>query len=117
MKIIPETKKYEDVKRIRRISYCYLHGNLQNDAGYDIFGFLDFIADVPVDKIDGEYYIEPGIIEDGIYPCEFEGKACTFFYWNNKQRPGGHGGLVVYNDDKDAYEEAKECYNNKTIFL
>lgn len=116
MKIIPETEKYKDVKGVRRISYCYLHGALQNEVDYDIFGFLDFI-DVPIDKDSGEYYIEPNAIEDGIYPCEFEGNPCTFFYWKGKFSTPNHRGLVVYDNDEDSYKYAKECYEKKTAVL
>jgi hypothetical protein len=114
MIIIPQTKKYEDVKGVKRISYCYLHGQLEADAEYDVFGFLDFIADVPQDD-DGEYYINHEIIKDGVYPCQFEGKPCTFFYWHNEYRVAGHAGLVVYNDDIKSYEYAKKCYENKNV--
>jgi hypothetical protein len=115
MKIIPETEKYKNIKNVKRISYCYLHGNLCIDAEFDIFGFIDFIVDIPKN---GTSYIAPDIIDDGIYSCEFEGVPCTFFYWNSKG--GAHGinrGLVVYNNDKISYEYAKKCYDNKELCI
>jgi len=117
MKIIPATKKYDNVEGVRRISYCYLHGQLQDDAGYDIFGFLDFPAEIKKDELNGERYIDAEMIKEGIYPCEFERKPCTFFYWLEPSRPGGHGGLVVYDDDIESYEYAKECYESKEACL
>ena len=117
MKIIPATEKYEGIENVYRISFCYLHGQLQDDVGYDIFGFLDFIREFEKDK-DGSHYIEPGVLEDGMYPCEFEGKPCTFFYWNSDGgRYGRHRGLVVYDDDEGASNYAKECFTNKDEHL
>lgn len=112
MKIIPNTEEF-DAEVAHRISYCYLHGKIQDDAGYDCFGFQNFIKDLS--RVEG--YIQPGTIEDGIYECEFKDKPCTFFYWNSNDTMGRHRGLVVYNDDTEAYNYAKDCYNKKTICL
>lgn len=111
-KIIPDTEKYSDVENVGRIAYCYLHGKLQDIAGYDCFGFQNS----GLESSDAGY-IKPNSLEDGIYDCEFESKPCTFFYWKNHKFPGGQRGLVVFNDDEESFKYAEECFKNKVSCL
>jgi hypothetical protein len=108
--IVPETingnytgdYKYEDVVRA---SWCYLHGELENMVGYDIFSMLR--AELKPEQID-ERWLSDEFVE-GIYQCVCMGKPCTFFRWKNYN----YHGLVVLNTDKDAYEYASKCYEEK----
>lgn len=100
--IIPHTKEYADVNTLK-VSYAYLHGNLENDATYDIFGFK-------TDDCNG--YM---VLKEGKYKCEFNGKECTLFLW--KPEYSFQKGLAVYNTDKEAYSYAEKCFNQKTEIL
>ena len=119
MQIIPETKEFdEQSKDAIRISYTYLHGDLQNDAGYDIFGIKGWAL---LDSLNLENNYLTRVREDvdltGEHACEFNGKPCTFFLWTDTSRRDidahKYRGLVVYNDDKEYYDHAKENYIKK----
>lgn len=95
--IVPFTEKYEAIKK-QRVHWSYLHGKIETDAGFDIFGIKERIP-----------------TKDGIYKCVFEKKECTMFLWN--RMGSSPSGLVVYNDDKNAYEDAENKYKNKEMFI
>lgn len=83
-----------------RMTFCYLHGNAEKDNGFDCFGVVN---EVP------QYA--------GIYPATImhNPKPCTFFLWNTT---GDHQhGLVVYNDDEQAYKDAEEKYHRRAISI
>lgn len=71
-KIIPDTdKEYENLKP-KRIPFTYLHGKLQEDCGYDCYGFVD--CDLKT-RDDSSTYIDDSFLEDGEYPCTYKGKV------------------------------------------
>jgi hypothetical protein len=95
--IIPDVDKYEYTPK-NRVKWTYLHGRLEDDVKYDIFGVAETVP-----------------IQDGIYKCQYEGKPCTMFLWNRfSTEPSG---LVVYNDDLTAYEYALKKYTEKSIVI
>jgi hypothetical protein len=109
--IIPETSdghyigaNEHDVVRPDR---AYMHGELQTHLGYDIFSLLK--SELSPHEID-EHWVSDQLAE-GQYLAKCIGKECTFFRWY-----GGRGflGLVVQNDDQEAYEYAKQCFTEKT---
>jgi len=112
MIIVPETTKYENVRNSKRFSFCYLHGKLEEDAGYDIFGVIN-----PLLKTEKHTNYVISEMEDGAYPCTFEGKDCTFFFWNDKNNPERHRGLVVYNDDEEGFNYALKSFNERAKCL
>jgi len=123
--IVPHTQEFENVPNAR-ISYCYLHGKLENDARYDCFGFGGtFSGRILEDTFSGrileddsrDSYIRPEVLSDGIYPAVFNNKPCTFYYWNSQDTYGRHRGLVVYNDDTEAVEYARDKFINKESHL
>lgn len=84
---------------LKRISYSYLHGDLQHKANYDIFAFY---GDVPEGAGIYKGFVEfPDIKID-----------CTIFLWKCNENKGLQG-LVVANDDKESFEDAKIKYNKK----
>jgi len=107
--LIPHTFKYENVKDTISLMYCYLHGDLQTQAGFDIFSLLK--GSVSQDLIVNDHII----LKDGIYPCVYEGRPCTLFYWLDERSK--NRGLVVYNDDKLYMRDALECYLSKKEFI
>ena len=113
--IIPDTQEFENVPNAR-ISYCYLHGKLEEDARYDCFGFGGTFSN-RIFEDSRSSYIQPGVLSDGIYPATFKDKPCTFYYWNSQDTHGRHRGLVVYNDDTDAIEYARRCFLDRESHL
>jgi hypothetical protein len=115
LRIIPQAINGEvygdfDDEQLVRPAYCYLHGELEYLFGYDIFYFLK--EDLEENQISecSRYLHED--FKEGIYPCKFEDKECTFFIW---QDATSNHGLVVFNSDTKAYEEAKQCYDEKFL--
>lgn len=109
--IVPETINGEYVgpykeNDVIRASYCYLHGNLEVQNGYDIFSLLK--KEITSEFIDDRWLSKD--FPEGIYNCVCFHKPCTFFLWNNRHLHG----LVVFNDDKEAYEYAKEEFDAKS---
>ena len=114
--IIPHTQEFDNIPNAR-ISYCYLHGKLENDARYDCFGFGGTFSGRILEDDSRESYIRPGVLSDGIYPAVFNNKPCTFYYWNSQDTYGRHRGLVVYNDDTEAVEYARDKFINRESHL
>lgn len=89
-----------------RAAWCYLHGELEELNGYDIFSLLK--SELSSEEIDDKWISKT--FKEGIYPCVCFNKPCTFFIWYNNRR---HSGLVVSNSDVKAYNYAKKCYEEK----
>lgn len=109
--IIPEKSNGDLIgdytrEELVRASWCYLHGELDFEVGYDIFSMLK-------SELKPEQFDEHGRLTDefesGIYSCICMGEPCTFFRWKNSECHG----LVVLNTDKDAYEYAFKSYREK----
>jgi|LakMenE18May11ns_1017448.scaffolds.fasta_scaffold9607595_3 hypothetical protein len=112
--IIPENidgeyrgAKYEDVVRA---SWCYLHGELEEKNGYDIFSLLK--SELTPEEIDERWLSDK--LGDGIYSCICFDKPCTFFRWSNGRR---FCGLVVADSDIEFYNYAMKCYKKKSQSL
>lgn len=95
----PETSesngKYKfDMPGTKRMRFSYMHGELERENGYDIFGI---VGDLP---------------KAGIHPIQVLGSArpATLFVWNDGMDLTA---LAVYNDDVEGYAYAKEAYENK----
>lgn len=104
--IIPEMSNgdaivnHYDESKLIRSSFVYLHGDLQNKAGYDIFSFLD------------EKPEEEGIYDTIVEFPDMKVLAKAFLW---KAKIGGKGlqGLVVSVDDEMCMKDAENKYNNK----
>jgi hypothetical protein len=101
---------YNELKP-KRISYTYLHGKLEKDAGFDCYGIIN--SDLEVEE-DGDDYVNTNKLEAGKYPCLYKGKQCTLYFWKNNMN---NRGLVVYNDDLASVKYAKECFEKKVSSL
>lgn len=101
-KILTESTKG---KKLKRIGYCYLHGELETDCEHDVF-YLTNAPDLAY-RADSKHYVK---IEDGIYPAIYNNKACTIFVWSGLD---GQKGLAVYNSDIKAYHYASKAYATK----
>lgn len=103
--ILPENS----INNEKRIAYCYLHGQLENDCKHDVF-YLDNCPDLEF-RNNSRHYLD---IKDGIYPCEYNNIPCTIFLWS-----GGDGqkGLCVYNNDTSSFNYAQNCFNNKVLSI
>lgn len=117
MKIIPHVEKFEaEYGNAKHIPFTFLHGKLEEDAGYDVFS-LSCYEDIFVGaKIISTSFDESSIAQ-GIYPCTFNDKECTLFLWDVEECGITKKGLVAYNDDLSAFEYAKKCYENKERFI
>lgn len=92
----------DNVQTTKRISGTYLHGLLQSDNGFDIFGIIGEVPNVA-----------------GIYPAKVLGRHndddATFFLWiGGDKRPHG---LVVLTREKKAMKYAKEMYDKRSSVL
>jgi hypothetical protein len=97
-----------DKDELVRASFCYLHGELDELNGFDCFFLLK--SELSDDEVDGVRLSDN--FKEGVYPCVCLGRESTFFRWH---RGRGFCGLVVSNDDTEAYAEAHEMYLNKEI--
>ena len=86
----------------RSFEWCYLHGKLEEDAGFDCFSVVEK---------------DLAIIE-GVNILWFSGKKCTFYYWeckfDGRIRPRG---LCCYSDDLECLEYAKKQFEIKSKIL
>ena len=83
-----------------RIPQTYMHGELQEKAGYDIFAFV------------GEC---PKAV--GVYPVKvlkFDVDATLYLWKDNSQQVHG---LVVENSDTESVQYAVKCYNDRVSCL
>jgi hypothetical protein len=93
---------YND-NELKRVNFSYLHGDLQEKANYDIFSFY---GDIPTEE--GIY---KGFVEFPDVKIE-----CTIFLWKCNEVKGLQG-LVVANNDKESFEDAKTKYEKKEYFI
>ena len=104
------SSKYKPEDLIRA-SWCYLHGELESLNGYDIFSLLR--QELSLEQIDSSWLSDS--FGEGVYPCLFEDKECTFFRWKGSNIR--YQGLVVLNTDKKSYKDAEGKYNSKAPFI
>lgn len=72
--------------------FCYAHGELESDMGFDVF------------SIEGTFetnMIDDHIARKGVYKCIYKGKPCTLDIFTQR---GMQFGLCYYDDDIDAKE-------------
>lgn len=96
--------EYDDLVRP---DYCYLHGELQELCGYDIFNLVK--AELEPNEIKDRWVSKE--FKEGIYQCQFLEESCTLFRW--KTVFDSMKGLCVLNYDTESYNYAKECYQKK----
>ena len=84
-------------------SYFYLHGNLENKAHYDIFSFYGNVPE--------RAGIYKGFVEFPDMKID-----CTIFLWKCNENKGLQG-LVVANNDKESFEDAKTKYEKEEYFI
>lgn len=105
--IIPDTRyssqeltdKFEPYQEdAHSVSFAYLHGQLEDMVGFDLFSTLEPNED----------------LKEGIYDADFDGQPCKFFWWNSFER---NRGLVVLCDDTQSMKYAQECYDRKASVL
>lgn len=92
-------------KNLVRLGYTYLHGKLEDDAVHDVYSLKN--CDLPIQKLTTR--IQQNSLKDGIYPCHFNNKPCTLYYW--KCNFNLYHGLVVYDDDIESVSYAEKCFN------
>jgi hypothetical protein len=110
--IVPDTQENYDELKPKRLSYTYLHGQLESDCGYDCYGISN--CDLPLKK-DSDTMIDHTLLKDGEYPCVYNNKPCTLYFWHcSINHPHG---LVVYNDDLDSVEYAKSKLLEKPVSI
>lgn len=86
----------------KRITGTYLHGLLQSDNGFDIFGIIGEVPNVT-----------------GIYPAKVLGRHndddATFFLWVGSDKKT-HG-LVILSREIKAMNYAKEMFDKRSTLL
>lgn len=110
--IIPHKATERINKGTVRVAYSFLYGKLKEQACNNVFGFQEqgFPKDIPRTRTD-KWYVRN--FPEGVYPCTYEGQACTFFCWEPVANPGTTRGLVVLDSARMDYLDAEEKYNNK----
>lgn len=82
-----------------RPPYCYAHGQLEDDLGFDIFS-LDGSAKKDM--------LNKYSMKIGNYKCNFNGKPCTLYVGYSKNGgPSSPTGLACYDDDEEAINYIK----------
>lgn len=94
--IIPDTSEYKNIKN-KFMSGIYLHGKLEQEVGYDLFGIAELEKCLP----------------DGVYDCNFKDIPCKMWIWSLRGSENHQKGLVVYADDSESMDYAESCYNKK----
>lgn len=90
-------------------SPAYLHGELQDIAGFDIVYHIESAENQVVklpDKIRGEVKVKVFIHKDGFEGIK-EGILVWYIYENKKQSYKNFRGLIVAENDAAAYTHAK----------
>lgn len=109
---------YEE-ERLLFGDWWYLHGELEEEMGYDKAWFLDIPKEHTVlQYVNKQPYIETNL--NGIFDVEVEGasRPCVGFFWSRlycniiQQR-----GLVVYRDDVEAMKYATKRYTERSNTL
>lgn len=95
------------------LSFTYLHGKLEFDAGYDRYGIIGYEEYGFV--LQHSQFIAVDSEKTGLYPCVYNNKPCTLFLWVGDI--GHYHGLVVYNDDHEYYSDAREKFESKAKFI
>lgn len=86
-----------------RLGYTYLHGKLEDDAGYDVYLIKNSDLNNLTKRVED--------LKTGKYPCYFNNKPCTIYYWESgSNHPHG---LVVYDDDTESVSYTEKCFNEK----
>lgn len=108
--IIPFTDENKDIKKVK-ISWTYLHGKLEEDATYDIFGFKDeFMGHKTSIDSKTDLGFQQAVIE-----CEYKGKECLLYLWRNNTSL--QTGYAVYRDDEEANKQALKKMMEKSDFI
>lgn len=120
---------YENTPNTNKVysNWWYLHGDLQEDIGYDKAIIIDAPEPLSADFIDkdnsktyAKYYLK-----DGIYDVKVLGidKPCIGYFWTTLEEFGNiigkvphMKGLVLYKDDPEN-KYALEKYNKKSSTL
>jgi hypothetical protein len=96
-----------------RADYCYLHWELEDKIGYDIFNMLK--SELKPNQINDRWLSDE--FEEGIYPCICVGIPCVFFRWRTGFDRKRYKGLVVMLTDTEGLEQARKCYEDKVSSL
>lgn len=84
-----------------QIQGVYLHGEIENDMGYDIFSFSE--------------KIEPIV---GITELSINNRKCNLYIWESEEvMLYKFRGYLIYSDDEEFNTHAKEKYKNKSNFI
>ena len=109
------TKSLYDDPGIILFNSFYLHGELEEDLGYDICEIMNFgDLDVQYHKVTEDTTIVT--IPDGIYDVEVIGidKPCVGYFWNDSDNQRG---LICYKTDFEACEYAMEKFNERAKII
>lgn len=113
MIIVPDIQETNiPVGNIGILSFTYLHGKLELDAGRDRYGIIGYEEHGFVTT--HHHFIDVDSKKTGIYPCVYNKKPCTLFLWVSVDY---YRGLVVYNDDHEYYSDAREKFESGANFI
>lgn len=112
-KMIPKNKPFPiisdnegEIEGFEMPMYCYAHGELESDMGYDLFlmptKILNKISDGTADKYGCQ-------IKIGSYACTYNGKPCTIYSGLHDEVM--RRALCCYNDDEEAKEQIADYLN------
>jgi hypothetical protein len=102
---------------VYHIPFTYLHGQIENIFGHDVFDFDD------PDGLVSMYADTEGFIEDipdfeqGIFPVKYGEHLCTLYLWRAENPMEKLKGLVVLNTDKESITYAEQMMRKKASVL
>lgn len=99
----------------------YLHGIVETSQGYDCIELIEDECDAFAYRLQKyDVVIEILDIPTDIYECKVYGydKPCTAFIWRwTHGNSISYRGLIVDNNDKEAYDYAKRKYDERSFIL
>ena len=111
------TKSLYDDPNIRLFDFFYLHGELEQDLGYDKCEIMN-LGDLNVQyhKYENLEDTSAITIPDGIYDVKVVGidKPCVGYFWStNKQQHG----LICYKTDFESCKHAINSFNERAEWV
>jgi len=111
--VIPTKLNQEEKTSGRRLNFTYIHGELQEKNGYDIY-HLDNCEELAC-KSENEYCIDPLSVEEGVYRCTSNGDKCLLFYWFTNDTPGQKGLIVLESNLEDIIDASNKYLVNESM--
>ena len=100
-----------------RIPFTYLHGQIEDIFGYDVFDFDDPDGLVSLYANEQGYITEIPTLVEAKYTAKYGEHLCVLYLWRPKLSMQKLKGLVVLNTDKESITYAEKMMRKKASVL